>query len=354
MSRDRPLFMSSVVGSMPRPTFVRELVSPGMAKQLDAETHRRYMDAACTYCIAMQEAAGLDEITDGEWRRPSYIGVIADICEGFERSMIDGRPWTTVIAPIAAENPGVIAREIQFVREHTDRRVKATLPSPYLLGQRMWNRERSSQAYPTREAFMHALVPILNQELRLVRNAGADVVQIDDPHLCLFVDDQVRMSYANPELQADLAVDLINGVLHDVDGIDTAIHLCRRNRGRAGWVGEGGYDPIMRQLRALAVHQYILEFTIPVAGDLDVLGQLPDNRLIGLGCVDVRAENIDTPEQIVVRVEQALAHVDKQRLSLNPDCGFAPGSAAEIPIDEAYAKLANEAAAARILRNKYS
>lgn len=338
---------------MPRPTFVRELISPGVAEQLGTEVHSRYMDAACAYVIAMQQAAGLEEITDGEWRRPSYIGVIADICEGFERSTIDGRPWTTVVAPIAAENPGVIAREIQFVRRHTDRRVKATLPSPYLLGQRMWNRERSSQAYPTREAFMRALVPVLNQELRLIRDAGADVAQIDDPHLCMFVDEQVRMSHANPELQSDLAVDLINGVLHDVDGIDTAIHLCRRNRGRSGWVGEGGYDPIIRQLRELNVHQYILEFTIPVAGDLDVLQQLPDNRLIGLGCVDVRAENIDTPAQIMARVEQALAHVDKQRLSLNPDCGFAPGSAAEIPIDEAYAKLANEATSARMLRDKY-
>ncbi len=353
MSRDRPLFMSSVVGSMPRPAFVRELIRPGVAEQLGAEVYGRRMDAACAYVIAMQEAAGLDEITDGEWRRPSYIGVIADICEGFERSTIDGRPWTTVVAPIAAENPGVIAREIEFVRRHTDRRVKATLPSPYLLGQRMWDPKRSSQAYPTREAFMQALVPVLNQELRLVRDAGADVAQIDDPHLCLFVDEQVRKDHEDPESESDLAVDLINGVLEGVDGIDTAIHLCRRNRGRAGWVGEGGYDPIMRQLRKLAVRQYIMEFTIPVAGDFDVLRRLPDDRLIGLGCVDVRAEQIDTPEQIVARVEQALDHVDKERLSLNPDCGFAPGSAAEIPMDEPYAKLSNEAAAARMLRDTH-
>lgn len=97
-----------------------------------------------------------------------------------------------------------------------------------------------------------------------------------------------------------------------------------------------------------------LEFTIPVAGDFAVLRELPDDRLVGLGCVDCRAAAIDSAETIVGRVEQALGHVDRERVSLNPDCGFAPGSAADIPIDEAYAKLRNEAAAARILRERHA
>jgi len=90
-----------------------------------------------------------------------------------------------------------------------------------------------------------------------------------------------------------------------------------------------------------------------VAGDFAVLRQLPDDRQIGLGCVDCRGAQIDSPEAIAERVGQALRHVDAERLWLNPDCGFAPGSAADIPIDEAYAKLRNEAAAATLLRARF-
>ena len=153
--------------------------------------------------------------------------------------------------------------------------------------------------------------------------------------------------------RAALCVDLLNDIVAGVDGIVTAVHLCRRNKARQGWIGEGGYDPILPFLRRLAVKQYVLEFTIPVAGDFAVLRQLPDDRQIGLGCVDCRGAQIDSPEAIAERVGQALRHVDAERLWLNPDCGFAPGSAADIPIDEAYAKLRNEAAATTLLRARF-
>jgi 5-methyltetrahydropteroyltriglutamate--homocysteine methyltransferase len=97
-----------------------------------------------------------------------------------------------------------------------------------------------------------------------------------------------------------------------------------------------------------------MEFSIPVTGDVAILRQLPDDKLIGLCCVECRFEEIDTTEQIVARVEEALKYVDAGRLSLNPDCGFAPGIALEMPLDEPYLKLRNEAEAARILRDKYA
>ena len=118
-------------------------------------------------------------------------------------------------------------------------------------------------------------------------------------------------------------------------------------------MGEGGYEPILPALRRLNVNQYVMEFTIPVAGDLSVLAKLPEDRQVGLGCVDCRGEKVDSVGEIVGRVEQSLAHLRPEQVLLNPDCGFAPGSAAEIPIDEAYEKLRNEAEAARILREKY-
>lgn len=347
------LFETTVVGSMPRPQFVRDLLRPSTREALGDEEWNRRLDAAVTYVVAMQEQAGIDVISDGEWRRLSYIGVIADLCEGFEVGFRGDQPWTTVVGTLAVRNPGLVAREAVFVRDHSRVEPKVALPSPYLLGQRMWDEEKSRGAYPSREAFMRALVPVLRGELEAIRGAGLTRVQFDDPHICLFVDERVRAQFADPKAELDLAVGLLNEILEGFDDLHSAIHLCRRNKARAGWVGEGGYQPIMEPLRRLNVKQYMLEFAIPVAGDYAVLRELPEERRIGLGCVDCRGEHVDSAAEIVGRVEQALKYVAPERLSLHPDCGFAPGSAADIPIDEAYQKLCNEAEAARTLRERH-
>ncbi len=352
MSGSLPLFPASVVGSMPRSQYVRDLFDPDKTPS-DPQDFARRMNAAVDYIVALQEAAGLDVISDGEYRRRSYIGIIADVAQGFLLERKDGVWWHTVVDRLEHSTPGLAAREAAYLRERTDRQIKVCLPSPYLLAQRMWDPDRSSRAYPTRVDFMDELVPILRREVELLREAGADIVQFDDPHLCLFVDDRVRSDYENPDAEIDLCVTHLNAILDGIDGITRCIHLCRRNKGRSGWVGEGGYDPILPALRSLKVDQYVMEFTIPVAGDLDVLAELPSGSQVGLGCVDCRGEIIDPMEAIVERVERALEHLSPGQIYLNPDCGFAPGNAADIPIDEAYAKLCNEAQAAAILRQRY-
>ena len=134
--------------SMPRSDFVRDLLAlENEPQRSEAETQKE-MDAAVRYIIAVQEAAGIDIISDGEWRRRSYIGVIADIASGFELSMHDGLHWTTAVDKIRLKQPGVIAAEAVFLGQHTDRLTKICLPSPYLLGQRMWDPEKSRDAYP--------------------------------------------------------------------------------------------------------------------------------------------------------------------------------------------------------------
>ncbi|MBI3970214.1 MAG: cobalamin-independent methionine synthase II family protein [Chloroflexi bacterium] len=354
-----PRFAAGVVGSMPRPQFLRDLLDPRAEGTIPEHVYQKRLDAATQFVIAMQEAAGLDLISDGEWRRRSYIGVIAEVMHGFHSYVVDdelgtGRPFHTVVELMAPRRPGRIADEARFLVEHTDRLTKVCLPSPYLLGQRMWDPERSRKAYPTREAFMRALVPVLRRELEEVAKTGVTVAQFDDTHLCLFVDPAVRAKYDDPEREIDLAVGMLNDIVSGVGGVTIAVHLCRGNAGRLGWKGAGGYETLLPAMRRLDVQQYVLEYSIPVAGDMAVLRALPEDRLIGLGCVDVRGEQIDTVEQIVARAEEALRHVDAERLSLNPDCGFAPGSAAAIPIDEAYAKLQREAQAATILRERHS
>src|SRR2546427_521278 len=227
------LFTASVVGSMPRSQFVRDLI--GGDAELSREEYDRRMDAAVRYIVAVQEQAGIDVITDGEWRRKSYIGVVAELAHGFELSHnpADGRPWTIVVDKLAPKTPGFIAREVTFVRGITSRQVKATLPSPALLGERMWDADKSSKAYPKREDFVRACVPILRRELELIRDAGADIAQIDDPHLCLFVDPAVRAQYPDADAAADFAVSMINEVVSGVTGLNLAVHLCRRAGARA-------------------------------------------------------------------------------------------------------------------------
>ena len=347
-------FAAGHVGSLPRPKNVQDMLPdhPGQESADSSRTSR--MDAAVGYAIALQETAGLDLVSDGEWRRHAYTHVIADIASGFSPDPRPGRWGISVSEPLQVVRPGLIAEEAGFLVDATDRATKVCVPSPYLLGVRLWEAEMSSAAYPTRESFIDALVPILHDEAVTLAASGVSVIQVDEPHLCVLVDPEVRATFHDPQYEMDLAVAKINEVLGGINGVRTALHLCRRNWGRRGWGAEGGYGPIIDSMKSIKVDQYVMEFSIPAAGDVAILKEMPDDSLIGLGCVECRFEKIDTPEEIVARVEEALKYVEPERLSLNPDCGFSPGRASEVPLDEAYLKLKNEAEAARRLRDKYA
>lgn len=352
---DRPLFPTSIIGSMPRPAFVKDLIAEDSPHS--DEEYRRLMGSAIPFVVALQEEAGLDVVSDGEWWRKSYIGVIAELAQGFELSTnpADGRPWTIVVDRLSPKQPGFIAQEVRFLKQITNRQIKATLPAPALLGERMWDPQKSAKAYPTRDEFVRDCVPILRREIELLRDEGVSIIQIDDPHLCLFVDPQVRAGYDDPDRAADFAVDMDNQVVEGFEGVRLAVHLCRRAgaRARGEAAHSGGYDPILPQLGRLKVGHITMEFTAPGSGEMSVFRKLPEDVEIGLGCVSCQPGLIDSVETIVGRVEQALQHVAAERITLNPDCGFAPGSAAVVSIDEVYAKLKNEVAAARLLREKY-
>jgi 5-methyltetrahydropteroyltriglutamate--homocysteine methyltransferase len=350
-----PLFPTTVVGSMPRPQYIKDLLKAGSRTESPDPTWKRRMDDAVRYIIGMQEQAGIDIISDGEWRRESYVDVVAEVMNGFRWIQRDQFAYhQVVVRRLTPRRPGVVAEEARFLKENTDRRVKVCLPSPYLLGQRMWEKAHSAGAYPIREVFCQALVPVLRQELLAIRDVGVDVVQLDEPHLGVLVDPEVRARFADPEAEMTRAVDWINEVVEGVSGVTLAVHVCRRNWGRRGWGASGGYGPILHQLRRLKVDQLLLEFSIPVAGDVSVLRDLPAGVRLGLGCVDVRFPEIEAPEKIAARVREALAYVAPERITLNPDCGFAPGKDHEIPLEEAYAKLKNLPEAARQLRAEYA
>ena len=349
-------FASGVVGSLPRPRPVIDMLPDDPGEESADTSRSSQMDSAVRYAIALQETAGLDLVSDGEWRRHAYTHIVADIASGFAPDHRESpRRWgITVTEPMEVRRRGLVAEEARFLVASTDRMTKVCLPSPYLLGVRLWEAEWSSRAYPTRDAFIDALVPILRSELLALQDTGVTVVQIDEPHLCVLVDPKVRATFDDPKYEMDLAADKINEVIEGVDGVRLALHLCRRNWGRSGWGAEGGYGAIIDTMKKIRVHQYVMEFSIPAAGDVATLKEMPEDSLIGLGCVECRFEHVDSPEEIVARVEEAIKYVEPERLSLNPDCGFSPGRMAYAPLEEAYAKLKNEAEATRMLREKYA
>ena len=341
---------------MPRPQYVQDLVAD--ERDISQQPDRQRMEAAVRSVVALQECAGLDVLTDGEWWRKSYIGVIAELAHGFElsRNPTDGRPWTIVVDRLAPKQPGFIAQEVAFLKQITNRQIKATLPAPALLGERMWDPQRSAKAYPTRDAFVRDCVPILRREVELLRDEGVAIVQIDDPHLCLFVDPDVRAQYDNADAAADFSVDMTNQIVDGIENVRFAVHLCRRAGARVRGESQhgGSYDAIIGPLNRLHVQHLTMEYTTPGAGEMNALRQLREDFEIGLGCVSCQPGEIDSVDTIVARVEQALAHLPPERITLNPDCGFAPGSAATVNIDEVYLKLQNEVAAAKRLREKYA
>src|SRR5581483_6081813 len=295
---------------MPRPPSVKDLLAAGSRTGAHDAAWQRRMDDAVRFVIGMQEQAGIDIISDGEWRRETYVDVIAEILTGFSWVKRDVFAYHQMVtAPVTLRRQGVVAEEARFLKQNTDRHVKVCLPSPYLIGQRMWDVEHSSGAYATREAFCEALVPVLRQELLAIRAVGVDVIQLDEPHLCVLVDPEIRAKFADPEAEMRRAVDWINEIVRGVEGVTLAVHLCRRNWGRRGWGAVGGYEAILEHVKRLRVQQLMMEFSIPVAGDVAILRELPPQTKIGLGCVDVRFAEIEPPERIAGRVEKALAHV---------------------------------------------
>ena len=245
------LFPTTVVGSLPRPEWLRELILDRKDGRISEEEAAPHLDRAAAMAISLQERTGLDEVTDGEWRRESYVKVFAERVRGFRNDLnLSNIPYPAVVEPIEYYRP-IAAEEVAFARPRTTRRLKITLPAPYIIGRRMWHPDHSRDAYPRREDLMEAVVPILRQEIEAVRAAGADVVQLDEPWLSVMVDPEFRAAegIGDPEPEMERCIDLLNRTLDGVSGIDTAMHLCHAHFQHRHSTA-GAYDPIMPALAA--------------------------------------------------------------------------------------------------------
>jgi 5-methyltetrahydropteroyltriglutamate--homocysteine methyltransferase len=336
---------TTVVGSYPQPEWLidRQALASGSVPRIrasglwriPAEHLEAAQDDATLVAIRDMERAGVDIISDGEIRRESYSNRFATALEGIDIDRpgqivgSSGRPTPVprVVGPIRRARP-VQVRDVQFLRQHTDRRIKATVPGPFTMAQQAQN-----DYYPDRESLAMAYAACVNEEVKALFAAGADVVQLDEPWL-----------RANPEEARAYAVTAIDKALEGATGV-TALHLCF---GYAAMVqGKPRRYAFLTELEGSMVQQISIEAAQPKL-DLAALQEFSTKTIV-LGVLDLSDMQIESPEAIAAKLREALRYVPPERLVVAPDCGMK-----YLPRAVAYRKLRAMTLGAAIVRASFS
>jgi 5-methyltetrahydropteroyltriglutamate--homocysteine methyltransferase len=334
---------TQVVGSYPQPEWLidRERLGDRLPPRVRARELWRVaepylqeaQDDATRLAVLDMERAGVDVVTDGEMRRESYSNRFATALDGVDLDepgvALDRtghpNPVPRVVGPIRRTRP-VEVRDVEFLRSLTDRRIKITVPGPFTMTQQAQN-----DHYPDDRALALAYAEAVNQELRDLKTAGADVVQIDEPYL-----------QARPEPAREYALEAIDRALEGIEG-ETVLHTCF---GYAHIVHDrpSGY-PFLRELNACLATHLSLEAAQPNL-DPKVLRELPDKVII-LGVLDLGSKEVETPDTFARRIRGALEGVAPERLVVAPDCGMK-----YLSRELAFGKLEAMVAGARLVREE--
>ena len=336
---------TTVVGSYPQPEWLidRENLLSRLPPRVRVRELWRIpdplleqaQDDATIVAIRDMERAGIDIISDGEIRRESYSNRFATALEGLDLdhpgTAIDRtghpNPVPRVDGPIRRTRP-VEVRDLEFLRRNTDRRIKITVPGPFTVGQQAQN-----DYYPDDRTLALALAAAINEEIKDLFAAGADVVQIDEPYL-----------QARPEKARAYGVEVINRALVGAQGT-TALHMCF---GYAAIVHDRpGQYAFLSELNECVVQQISIEAAQPNL-DLSVLKTLP-GKTIMLGALNLGDLRVETPEEIAAHLREALRYIEPERLIAAPDCGMK-----YLPREVAFAKLQAMAQGAAIVRDELS
>jgi 5-methyltetrahydropteroyltriglutamate--homocysteine methyltransferase len=332
--------VTTVVGSYPQPSWLidRERLGARLPPRVRARELWRVpepfleeaQDDATRLAVQDMERAGVDVVTDGEMRRESYSNRFATALAGVDLDRpgvaLDRtgheNPVPRVVGPIRRTRP-VEVRDVEFLGSITERRIKITVPGPFTMAQQAQN-----DHYADDRSLALAYAEAVNEELRDLKAAGADVVQIDEPYL-----------QARPEQARAYALEAINRALDGIDG-DTVLHTCF---GYAHIVHDrpSGY-PFLRELNDCAATHLSLEAAQPNL-DPGVLRGLPDKTIV-LGVLDLGSSDIETPELVAERLRKALDVVAPERLVAAPDCGMK-----YLPRERAFRKLQAMVAGARLV-----
>jgi 5-methyltetrahydropteroyltriglutamate--homocysteine methyltransferase len=333
---------TDVVGSLLRPPELleaRERLAQGAIRPPD---FKRIEDGAVDDAIALQEAAGLEVVTDGEMRRLSFQSQLTEAVEGFGEWDLDAflwgewhgdevgdrdieRPPLAVVGKLRRRR-FLSAEELTYARGRTDRVLKVTLPSPSLFAN-FYDPERSRDAYPTLEDFLGDVAEILREEVDELVRLGARYLQLDAPHYPLLLDPGYRAFYESrgwpAERWLDLGLELDNTVMGEHAGVTWGFHLCRGNQA-SRWLVEGGYDWLAGRLfPRVRAERLLLEYDDARSGGFEPLAEIPEGKIAVLGLVTTKTSRRETPAELEARLREAARFLPLERLALSPQCGFA-------------------------------
>jgi 5-methyltetrahydropteroyltriglutamate--homocysteine methyltransferase len=381
------LFTTSVVGSWPRPPWLLAELRRKNKGEISYDEFSAIADEAVLLAVKYQEDAGIEVLTDGEQRRDNFYSFVADKLEGIKLMTVaevmdfveDSSRYEqllraldvpafaikspVVVGPVKKKRP-IALDELEFLRRHTKHEVKVTLPGPYMLTRASWIDPVSRAAYWNREELAREYVRLLREEIIQLRDAGASFIQLDEPTLTEVVYGEASkqtfmcaaiFSKIDPKEELNFATELINKTVKGIDGVRLGIHVCRGNWStREEALLKGDYRPLIPYFQEMKVRQFVLEFATQRAGELSVFKDVSGIEELGLGVINPRVREVESPDSIVKKAEEAVKYFDPDKIFLNPDCGF--GTFAESPVNTpktAFQKLKNMVEAASILRKRY-
>ena len=382
-----PLFPVTVVGSWPRSPQLIQALRKKQAGELDEEQFRAVADQEVLAALKSQEDAGVDIVSDGEQRRDNFYSFAVDKLSGMElmsvsdlldyakdRARLEEVLRALDVPAFAIRSPIVVSKlesrqglardELAFVKKHSNRAVKIPLPGPYMLTRSSWFEGLSDKAYSSPDELAKDVVRILREEVLALKEMGVDFIQFDEPILSqvVFGEESTETFMCaqlperrDPTEELEFAVRLMNETVEGISGVKIGVHVCRGNWSRREDVLlTGNYGPMLPYLIQMNVDQLVLECATPRAGEMEVFKEYANEKEIGLGVVNPRTDEIETPEQIVSRTKELLAYFDPDKIFLNPDCGFGTFAERNINTSEiAERKLRAIAQAASMLRAEY-
>jgi 5-methyltetrahydropteroyltriglutamate--homocysteine methyltransferase len=311
------LLPTTVVGSYSVPEWLERLKTEYYQRRISAQHLTEIHEVAIKAAVKDQELAGIDIVSDGELRRDNDVDYFLARIPGVhipQRAKTDYFDYydaeVTRPLPGLADGPGSspggglgLADDFRFTRRLTEKPIKFSFTGPFSLSRRI-----RDEAYQEPGDLVRALARRLNAEARELAEAGADLLQIDEPFLAGY-----------PE-QVDLAVEAVNIVTQGVP-VTWALHVCYGNRyARPSW--EGHYDFLFPAVKAARVDQIVLEFARKGLDDLRLIRQHGWDKWLGLGVIDVKKSEVESAELVASRIWRALEYVPPDRLMVNPDCGL--------------------------------
>jgi 5-methyltetrahydropteroyltriglutamate--homocysteine methyltransferase len=328
---------SDVVGSLLRPTYLLDAQERRAAGALTDAEFKTVEDRAVTEVVALQEAAGLDVVTDGEVRRYAFYGHLVDALEGFDKlggwgitfrddQGQEARLQRPVVVDKLKWRRQMSVEEFTWLRGRTSKVAKVTLLSAQQASA-YYDPDKSQAAYPTRDAYLADIVDFTRREIAELGRLGCGYVQIDAPQYAALLDETIREGYrqrgSDPDKLLDACIELDNAIVAGHPGITFGIHICRGNH-KSMFYASGGYDRIAKQIFSRSHFQrFLLEYDDERSGTFAPLAHVPDDRTVVLGLISSKRAALESAAEVRTRIAEAANVISLDRLALSPQCGFA-------------------------------